>query len=277
VTTLTDSVLEPVVDYTYRVRAKNAAGVSGWSNEATATSGTYIPSPRAPTDLLVTDAGPDSMDLQWTDDSSGETGFEVHRRIGTGAFAHLASTPPDATTYHATGLSPDSSYGFQVRAVGTLQASSFVQTAGSTDPTLAIATTKGDLKDSAKFGKDSIKATLTWSAIEGASDGSFDPLAEGITLKVGPDAAPVGFKVNGDDAGWKGKGTKWKWKSPRGLTPKISMKLDTATGVLSVVVASAELAAPAANPVRVSVIIGDDAGTERKAWTEKKPGFLQLR
>lgn len=277
VTTLTDTVLEPVVDYTYRVRAKNAAGVSDWSNEATATSGTYIPSPRAPSDLVVTDAGPATMDLQWTDNSDGETAFEVHRRVGTAAFAFLASLPPDATTYHAAGLSPDSEYGFQVRAVGTLQASSFVATSGSTEATLAVASTKGDLKDSAKFAMDSIKVTLSWSAIGGKSDGEFDPVAEGLTLRLGPDAAPLGFKVLPDDAGWKGKGTKWKWKSPKGLTPKISMKLDAATGVLSVAVASAELAAPAANPVRVSVVVGDDAGTERKSWTEKKAGFLQLR
>jgi hypothetical protein len=275
-TTFQDTYLKPLVEYTYRVRARNIVGPSDWTNEATATSGAYVPYPVAPSEFQVTGTTRDTVDLSWSDDSDGETSFEIHRRTGGADFAHLFTTPPDATSYQDSGLPPDTYYAYAVRSVGTLQTSSFVQTEGTTLPTLTVTCQRGDLKDSPKFGRDSFKATLTWAALPN-SDGEFDPIAEGIVFLLGNDEAPLGLMVGADDFTWKGKKAKKKWKSPKGFTPRMSVKLNLDTGVLTVVVKKAEFSAPAVNPVRVSLRIGDDAGTERGDWEEKKPGYLRLR
>jgi hypothetical protein len=53
VTTYTDSALPPSTAFSYRVAAFNAAGVSAWSNVATATTAA-LPPPLAPTNLKAT-------------------------------------------------------------------------------------------------------------------------------------------------------------------------------------------------------------------------------
>lgn len=276
-TSLTDLDLRSSTDYTYRVRAKNSAGLSAWSNEASATSGTFIPLPRAPSDLVVTATSPTTLSLQWTDNSDGETGFEVRRSSGGGPFAFRGMTAASATTYQDQGLAPDASYAYQVRAVGTVQASSAVEVAGRTDPTLAVASVRGDLRDSAKFGKDSLKLTTSWSALPESPDGATDPLAEGITLRVGRGGGLLTFAVAAGDPSWKGKATRWSWKSPKDQSTKVKVKLDTATGLLSLAVKKVEIPAAPGNEIRVSVVIGNDAGTESREWPEAKPGLLQLR
>ncbi len=272
-----DADLAPVTEYTYRVRAKNSVGVSDWSNEATAASGTYVPYPKAPSDLVVAAAGPDFIDLQWTDNSEGESGFEVHRRKGTAAFAFLSTAPVNATTFHDGNLSPDTAYDYRVRAVGTLQASSFAETSGATLANLLVASASGDLKDSAKFRKDSLRLTASWTPDPETSDGTADPVAEGIVFRIGAEDAPLSLQIPAGDPGWKGKGLKKKWKSPAGQVPKLSVKVDLEAGTLAMTVKSAELTAPGGTTVRVSLAIGDDAGTERREWEEVKPGYLRLR
>src|SRR6266571_8892319 len=58
------------------------------------------------------------IDVSWQDNSSNETGFEVHRSTAgaSGAFVLLASTGAGATTYGDAALTPAKQYCYMVRA-----------------------------------------------------------------------------------------------------------------------------------------------------------------
>ncbi len=118
-TTHTDAGLLPGGVYAYRIRTFNTYGFSEWSNEVSQTVGTI---PQAPTNLAVTAFGLDSIAVAWQDNSSGELGFEVHRRgPGEATFTLLRTTGPNVTTWldDTPPLQSGAIYAYRVRAVGT--------------------------------------------------------------------------------------------------------------------------------------------------------------
>src|SRR4029077_1614731 len=103
-TAYTDTGLTNGTTYYYVVTAVNGSGESGNSNQAIATP--QPPAPPAPTGLSPT-AGDHQVILTWNA-SSGATGYNVYRGLGTGA---ESSTPVNAspitggiTTYTDSGL-----------------------------------------------------------------------------------------------------------------------------------------------------------------------------
>jgi len=87
--------------------------LSGCSTDNTANT-TEIP--LAPTNLTVTLASTTQMNLQWTDNSTNETGFKVQRKTGSSSFTDVASTGQNLTTYSDLGLTPNTSYTYRVYA-----------------------------------------------------------------------------------------------------------------------------------------------------------------
>src|SRR5436309_12469408 len=79
------------------------------------------------------------IDVSWGDNSTNETGFEVHRSTAgaSGAFGLLASRGPGATGYSDLGLAPSTQYCYKVRAFRTTGG----QTGYSEFSTAACATT----------------------------------------------------------------------------------------------------------------------------------------
>lgn len=107
----------PKTTYTYAVRAFGTAGVSEWSNTA---SGAMLPAPPLPpTGLSVQMVSATQLKLSWADNSTDETGFEIERRDSKSGWTRIASLPAKSTTYVNTGLKPDSSYTYRVRAVNS--------------------------------------------------------------------------------------------------------------------------------------------------------------
>lgn len=101
--------------FDYRVRARNAAGPSGYSNVVSATTGVAAPS--APSNLLVIFTTTSSIALAWSDNSDNESGFRVERRPGTGgSFIEIATVGANATTYSNIGLGADQSFTYRVHA-----------------------------------------------------------------------------------------------------------------------------------------------------------------
>jgi titin len=72
VTSFSDTNITAGVNYTYRIRAFNAAGSSVWSNLASAK--TTLAAPAAPADLVATTTA-FSATLNWSDNAANETGL----------------------------------------------------------------------------------------------------------------------------------------------------------------------------------------------------------
>ena len=115
VATYTNSGLSPSTTYYYRVRSNNSAGSSGNSNVANAT--TPVTPPAAPSFLSATTLSSSQIRLNWTDNASNETGFQIDRSAnGTTGWTQIATVGSNVVTYTNTGLTSSTTYFYRVRA-----------------------------------------------------------------------------------------------------------------------------------------------------------------
>lgn len=101
--------------YYYRVKAFNANGPSGFSNELA--SGTLAPS----SDLIATSCFATSIDLVWANHASFADGYAVERQTGAEPWSEIKKVGPSVTTYHddgyqGGGLALNTLYNYRVRA-----------------------------------------------------------------------------------------------------------------------------------------------------------------
>jgi titin len=116
VKTYSDSGLSASTTYSYRVLAYSAAGNSGYSNAASATTQS-VPL-TAPSNLTATGASSSQINLAWTDNATNETGFKIERCKGSTctSFTQITTVGVNVTTYSNTGLTRNTSYRYRVRA-----------------------------------------------------------------------------------------------------------------------------------------------------------------
>ncbi|MGD0650215.1 MAG: fibronectin type III domain-containing protein [Verrucomicrobiia bacterium] len=113
VTSYTDSGRTPNTTYWYSVRAYNAIGNSPYSNQASAT----IPlPPAAPSGLTAIAMSASEIDLSWTDNANNDDGFKIERSADGTNFTQIAQVLPNTTVYRSTGLFPNTTYYYRVRA-----------------------------------------------------------------------------------------------------------------------------------------------------------------
>jgi subtilisin family serine protease len=135
-TSYSDTATQAGTSYGYRVRSTGQDGNSDWSAEATAY--VPIPAPTAP-DQVSAQFTEGSVQLSWRDRSANETGFQVQRRTGSGAWTALATLPAGSTAYTDSGVLPGESYGYHVRATGPDENSAFSAEATVSVPPLPAA------------------------------------------------------------------------------------------------------------------------------------------
>ncbi|GAB3993387.1 hypothetical protein GCM10028807_28480 [Spirosoma daeguense] len=117
VTTYSVTGLTANTKYYFRVRAKNGAGQSDWSNVAEATTqAAPITKPATPTNLKATASNSAQIDLSWTDASSNEEGFDIERSTDNATWGNPVTLPANTVTYSAMGLTASTKYYFRVRA-----------------------------------------------------------------------------------------------------------------------------------------------------------------
>ena len=159
-TSYSDTTVQPSTSYTYKVKAKDAAGnVSAASNLATVstpaapTSDTTAPS--APTGLLATAASSTRVDLSWTaaSDDVGVTAYDVYR--GT----TLVGSTGGTTTYADTTVAASTSYTYTVKA---RDAANNVSAASNTASVTTPAAAQGVFTDGFETGNMS-----KWTANKG--------------------------------------------------------------------------------------------------------------
>lgn len=112
-----DQGLKPGTQYCYRIRAARVVSASKtiystFSNTACAT-----PVPAAPSSASAVTASETQIDISWQDNSSYETGFEIHRSYGeTGQFGLLVTTGTNTVAHSDGSLLPARRYCYQIRA-----------------------------------------------------------------------------------------------------------------------------------------------------------------
>jgi len=107
--------------YTYRTPGVFTVKltVKGPGGEDTKTRSNYITvigPPRAPSNLTATARGQTQIDLKWLDNSDNEEGFEILRKIQGQSYSSLKKVSSNSTGYSDTGLTPGTTYCYQVRA-----------------------------------------------------------------------------------------------------------------------------------------------------------------
>ena len=136
VTSYSDTGLAGATSYSYRVRAYNGAGDSGYTNTASATTLAAPAPPAAPMNLVATAVSRNQINLGWTDGSTNELGFKIERCKGTICtnFAQIATVGTGVTSYSNTGLNKNTTYRYRVRAYNASGNSAYSNIASATTP-----------------------------------------------------------------------------------------------------------------------------------------------
>lgn len=117
-----------------------------------------LPLPLVPSQLTATYMGGNSIRLNWIDNASNESGFEIFRSDGvSGNFQFLTSVAANTTSYDNSGLADETTYWYRIRAVNaigvsakTMEASAKVTT--QTIPAVTTAPVTEITTSSAKSG-----------------------------------------------------------------------------------------------------------------------------
>jgi hypothetical protein len=91
--------------------------------------------PAAPSGLSASAASTSQIDLSWTDNSAGETGFKIERKTEAGGtYGEIATAAANTTNYSNTGLNASTTYYYRVMAYNAAGNSSYSNEAGATTP-----------------------------------------------------------------------------------------------------------------------------------------------
>lgn len=89
--------------------------------------------PASPSNFSASSSSSSQINLSWTA-SSAATSYVLERRTGTGSFSQIAT--PTGTSYSDTGLSANTSYSYQLKAVNSAGSSAPVSASASTQVAL---------------------------------------------------------------------------------------------------------------------------------------------
>lgn len=162
-----DSELEENLTYYYRVYARNAAGDSGYSNVANAT--TNLNPPTAPKELEATATSADTIRLTWRDSSNNESGFTIWRQKKSAGWESLTSVgqSPEAGSliqYDDGSLTEYTTYYYFVLAYNNFDTSEH----SDTDTVTTLLAAPSSL--TATFDSASAEIKLTWTNHSDSTD-----------------------------------------------------------------------------------------------------------
>src|ERR1043166_3365474 len=107
---------------------------------ASGTRYTFTPQvPAAPTNLVISQVGAQTMTLGWTDQATNEVGYAVWRSTDGVNYDFVTQTAANTTSLLQTGLTPSTTYSWLVRAVTEGAVSAALTGSQSTSPTGSIA------------------------------------------------------------------------------------------------------------------------------------------
>ena len=166
------------------------------TNTTAITAGTaylFTPNiPLAPTGLTFTATSAVSTTLNFTDNATNEVGYAIYRSTDGGAtYTFLAQTAANATTYTDTGLSPTTTYFYQVYAV--------TEGALSNPALTGSVTTIAAGNDTCAGAGGNYSTPATWA------DGTVPTASDNVTIQTGcavtVDAASNALNLTIDSGG----------------------------------------------------------------------------
>jgi hypothetical protein len=117
-TSHSDTGLTPETGYRYRIRACNSYGCSAWALSPVLQTPSYFV-PAAPASVAATVVSAGQVDLAWSD-VSDENHYTVQRRPYVdgvwGSWTTIAAPAADVTSLSDTGVAPETTYRYRVRA-----------------------------------------------------------------------------------------------------------------------------------------------------------------
>ena len=142
---------------------------NGAGGTTRAVTGTGIAvSPLAPTGLSATTASTTQINLAWQDPSGNETETRIERKTGSGGtFEQIATVGANITSYPDTGLNPNTTYVYRVRACNAVGCSPYSNQATANTPPAAFTLTvaaRGSASGTVASSPDGIRCSLSCSA-----------------------------------------------------------------------------------------------------------------
>ncbi len=137
--------------YYWKVRTYNSSDTaSSYTATQTLTVSSII---TTPTSCTTSSLARSSFTLGWTDNASNETGYEIEQSLTTfsgmsivsnNTYRRITTTAASAVSYDVTGLSPNTSYYFRIRAINNTGTSTYltcssIMTLAATPSTPALA------------------------------------------------------------------------------------------------------------------------------------------
>jgi fibronectin type 3 domain-containing protein len=167
ITTYTDHALTSSTTYYYEVVAYNGAGSSPTTAIASATT---MAAPATPTGLTATAISGTKINLSWTDNSSNpqEDNFRIYRSTDGVVYSWHDTVAQNVTTYTDTGLTPGTTYYFEILAVAAVGNSGYSNSASAT--TLSPPNPASNLKSTGVTGST---IGLSWTSNSGGTETGF--------------------------------------------------------------------------------------------------------
>lgn len=106
--------LIPATRYWFRIRARNASGVSAYSNVASATT-RQLP-PEAPTDLSAVPTAPGLIQLRWARPAADAAEVLIERAKAGSAYVQLARLPATVLQYEDRSEFENADYSYRIKA-----------------------------------------------------------------------------------------------------------------------------------------------------------------
>ena len=236
--------------------------------------------PEAPLLPTAVVKSPYQVDLTWVDASRNECSFRVERKVDDGAWKTIAILETNSKAITDKDVRPDHTYVYRVFSVNAFGDS--LPSAEATAPspqTIVIAQREGKLRESLSEHRDGLSLYAELRFTSASKDRTILPLTEDFALSVGHADSPLVISPPAGDPGWKqiAEG-KFRWKSPKGTTPKIKIDLDMIEPSLKLKLAKLDFPADPAGDVFLALRAGDDAGRTSRLWTpiKKKRGQFKL-
>nr|WP_293839803.1 fibronectin type III domain-containing protein [uncultured Arsenicibacter sp.] len=90
--------------------------------------------PAAPGNLVASAGSPAMITLTWQDNADNEAGFEIEQQQADGSFRRIATPAANSQSFQVTGLAEQTGYSFRIRAVNSIGASAYTNTASASTP-----------------------------------------------------------------------------------------------------------------------------------------------